>query len=176
MKQVNGSFEVIDTVESTRARARRRTSRSVFATAFACALTAVSIPACAEREPVAVFPSGAEFSIELAVDTETRARGYMYREKVGRREGMLFLFETTEHHSFWMKNCKVPLDIIWLDETFHVAHIAHNAPPCPERGECRNIQPMRAGRYVLEVAGGTARREGLERGDSIVVLADGIGP
>ena len=45
---------------------------------------------------VAVFPSGAEFSLEIAADDDTRALGYMFRDKVGPREGMLFLFETAD--------------------------------------------------------------------------------
>ena len=39
---------------------------------------------------VAVFPSGAEFNLELARTEQERARGYMFRERVGPGEGMLF--------------------------------------------------------------------------------------
>ncbi len=121
---------------------------------------------------VAVFPSGAEFGLEIAADAESRRRGYMFREHVGAAEGMLFLFETSVRHGIWMKNCRVPLDIIWLDEGLRVVDIAADSQPCPAQGECLARQPIAAARYVLEVAGGTARREGLERGDVIVVLSE----
>lgn len=121
---------------------------------------------------VAVFPSGAEFTLERAADPVSRQRGYMFREFVGPREGMLFLFETTEHQGFWMKNCKVSLDIIWLDDGFRVLEIAAKQPPCPAEGPCPTIFPFRASRFVLEVAGGITEQEGLQVGDRIVMLAE----
>ena len=121
---------------------------------------------------VAVFPSGAEFSLEVAADDATRARGYMFRERVGPHEGMLFLFDKPGHHSIWMKNCKVSLDIVWLDAAFRVVEIAHDLQPCPEAGPCPASIPLRSASYVLEVAGGSARQAGLEPGDVIVLLEE----
>ena len=121
---------------------------------------------------VAVFPSGEEFSLEIAADPQSRAYGYMYREKVAPNEGMLFIFDRAGAHTFWMKNCKVALDIIWLDETFQVVEIAHDQKPCPGVGDCPSVGPMRAARYVIEVAAGTSRREGLEPGDRVTILAE----
>lgn len=128
--------------------------------------------AVAPEWAVAVFPSGAEFALEIAADDATRRRGYMFREHVGPREGMLFLFERDERRPFWMKNCKVALDIVWLDAELRVVHIAHAQPPCPAEGECVPVQPMRVARHVVEFAGGTARAVGLEIGDRIEVLSE----
>lgn len=121
---------------------------------------------------VAVFPSGAQFNLEIADTPEARVRGYMFRERVGPGQGMLFVFDRPERRGFWMKNCKVSLDIIWLDRALRVVDIAHDRPPCPAQGECATVQPMRAAAYVLEVAGGTARREGLQGGQQVVILSD----
>ena len=121
---------------------------------------------------IAVFPSGAEFNLEIAVTPEARARGYMFREEVGPTEGMLFLMGQPGRHGFWMKNCKVALDLIWLSADLEVVHIAHDQQPCPENGECPMIAPLKAGSYVLEVAGGTASREGLSPGDHLVILSE----
>ena len=66
-----------------------------------------------------------------------------------------------------MKNCRVSLDLIWLDADFRVVEIAAEQPPCPEEGPCPSIVPMKPGRYVLEIAGGTAAREGLRPGDRV---------
>jgi len=121
------------------------------------------------RIPRAVFPSGAEFRLEIAADDPARQRGYMFREHVAADEGMLFIFDEPGQHPFWMKNCKVNLDIIWLDEARRVVEIAHDRPPCPEVGECPSIFPMRIASSVLEVAGGIARQEGLTRGDTVTL-------
>ena len=134
------------------------------------------IAAWALAAAVAVLPSGAEFTLEFAVDAETRARGYMFRERVGPREGMWFVFESPGRHGIWMKNCRVPLDLVWLDAARRVVHLAESAPPCPASGECPVVEPMRPALYVLELAGGTARKEGLKLGDTVVLLSDPPNP
>ena len=129
-------------------------------------------PAEAVRSAVVVLPSGDEFMVELAVTPEERRVGYMYRDEIGPREGMLFLFETDGAHGIWMKNCKVALDIIWLDREFRVVHIARDRQPCEPDGPCPSAYPFRPARYVLELASGRAGETGLEAGDKVVVLSD----
>lgn len=121
---------------------------------------------------VGVLPSGDEFRLEIAATPEQQALGYMFRERVGPREGMLFLFAGPGQHSIWMKNCKVPLDLLWLDENWRVVYIAHEQQPCPAEGECPGVTPLGVSRYVLELAGGTARAQNLQPGDPIVVLSE----
>ena len=121
---------------------------------------------------VAVLPSGAEFTLEIAADPDSRSRGYMGRESVGPREGMLFVFERPERHGFWMKNCLVPLDMIWLDDSRRVVDVSHSVPPCPPGGECPEVRPKGASRYVLEIQSGAATRHGLKVGDQVVILSD----
>jgi uncharacterized membrane protein (UPF0127 family) len=132
----------------------------------------LALAAAAPRWAVAVLPSGAEFTLEIASDPAARARGYMGREAVGSHEGMLFVFEEAGRHAFWMKDCRVRLDIVWLDATLRVVDVARDRPPCPGGGECPEVVPLEAAKYVLEFAGGTARREGLKTGDRVVVLAE----
>ena len=138
------------------------------------ALAAALTPSTAQPPEwaVAIFPSGTEFSLEIAAEPGKRALGYMFREHVGSNEGMLFIFETAERHGIWMKNCKVALDIIWLDEQLQVVEIARNRQPCPEQGECLSVAPFRPARFVLEVAGGVTAKERLEPGDTVVVLSE----
>jgi uncharacterized membrane protein (UPF0127 family) len=121
---------------------------------------------------VAVLPSGAEFSLELAVRPETRVRGYMFREEVGPREGMLFVFEAVERHGIWMRNCEVALDIVWLDENLRVVEVAADRQPCPQGGRCPTVRPLRPARYVLEVAAGNAARHGLVPGARVELLTE----
>ncbi len=150
---------------------QRRGDGLVLASVAVALLAACAVAGTPEWK-VAVFPSGAEFSLEIAADDAARGRGYMFRERVGPHEGMLFLFDEPGHHSIWMKNCKVSLDIIWLDTALRVVEIAHDLQPCPEQGPCPSSIPMRSASYVLEIAGGTARREGLEPADVIVFLEE----
>ena len=121
---------------------------------------------------VAIFPSGAEFTVELRSDPVERARGYMFREEVGPAEGMLFLFPTSGRHSFWMKNCLVDLDIVWLDENLRVVDIALGQTPCRDGDDCPSVLPASPARVVLEVAAGRIEEEGLAVGDRLIVLPE----
>jgi len=131
-----------------------------------------AIAAPAPRWAVAVLPSGHEFTLEVAADDVSRQRGYMGRERVGPREGMIFVFDEDGRHSFWMKDCKAALDMVWLDVSGRVVWVAVNRLPCPVTGECPSIAPPAPARYVVEFAAGTAAAESLKPGDAVVVLSD----
>jgi uncharacterized membrane protein (UPF0127 family) len=133
---------------------------------------AASLAAAAPRWAVAVAPSGHSFSLEVASDDASRQKGYMGRDVVGPREGMIFVFDDDSVHSFWMKDCKVALDMVWLDAHQRVVWVEANRKPCPATGDCPSITPKAAARYVVEFAAGTAAAESLKPGDSIVVLSD----
>ena len=134
-------------------------------------LFATVAAAAQQRWAVAIFPNGSEFGLEIAETPQQRARGYMFRESIGEYEGMLFLFEEDDRHSFWMKNCEIALDLIWLDQHFRVVEIQTDVPPC-KKDPCPSYAPMRAGRYVLEVGAGRSVAEGLKVGDQLTILAD----
>jgi uncharacterized membrane protein (UPF0127 family) len=136
------------------------------------ALGSAAIAAAAPRWAAAVLPSGHEFSLEVAADDVSRQRGYMGRERVGPRDAMIFVFDADDVHSFWMKDCKVALDIVWMDVHGRVVWVAPNRPPCPATGDCPSIVPPSPARYVVEFAAGTVAAESLKPGDVIVVLSD----
>jgi uncharacterized membrane protein (UPF0127 family) len=119
---------------------------------------------------IAMTPSGEEFTLELADTPRKQRLGYMFRERIGPREGMLFLFDDVDTHSIWMKNCVVPLDILWLDEGFRVLHQVRDARPCPPAGPCPSMVPPMTSRYVLELSAGAAASASIENGDRLVVL------
>lgn len=150
----------------------RSLSRALPALAILASLAAAGAGTDGAKWAVAVFPSGAEFSLEIVDDPASRRLGYMFREHVGPRDGMLFVFEGLDRHSIWMKNCRVPLDIIWLDPNFRVVEIAPNRPPCPEQGECPSIAPMRMASHVLEIAAGGSEEQGLKVGDRVQILSE----
>ena len=123
---------------------------------------------------VAVWPSGREFKLEIAADSESRWRGYRHRAEVPPDRGMLFIFPEERHQSFVMQDCLVALDMIFLDASLRVVDIAHDRKPCrPAPGErCPTISPMHPAQYVLEVAGGIAAQEKLAPGDRLTILSE----
>ncbi len=138
------------------------------------AAVALAVLSCASRTPDA-RPPGAQVvietapgarhtvSVEIARSDPDRAKGLMYRRELAADAGMLFLFEETAAHPFWMKNTLIPLDMIFIGEDGRVAGIVARAVP-------GDLSPRSAGgpsRYVLEVNGGWAEAHGVGAGDRV---------
>lgn len=123
-------------------------------------LLAVSA-AVASGAPAAVplrLPSGKTLQVEVMVRDEDRAMGLMFRSALPQDRGMLFVFERADFHGFWMKNCRFPIDMVWLDEDKRVVHVAEAVPPC-QSATCPSYEPLRRALYVVELNAGQARRE-----------------
>ena len=107
------------------------------------------------------LPSGKVLQAEVMVKDQDRAMGLMFRPSLPLDHGMLFLFENADFHSIWMRNCKFPIDILWLDAQHKVVHLAEKVPPCTAReaSDCEVYQPLARASYVVELNAGQARRE-----------------
>ena len=100
------------------------------------------------------------FTVKLADTNETRARGLMFVETMPRFEGMLFVYETPQRATFWMRNTLIPLDMIFIDPTGVVRNIHDNAVPLSEE----IIDGGTGIQYVLEINGGLSERLRLKQG------------
>lgn len=110
-------------------------------------------------------PQGVTIQAELADTTEKRARGLMFRDSLPQDRGMLFTFPEPQEWSFWMKNTRIPLDILWVDTNKKIIHIERNVPGCSRTDDgCPNYQSNAPALYVLELAAGTADALHLQRG------------
>ena len=109
------------------------------------------------------LPSGKVLQSEVMVKDEDRAMGLMFRPSLPADHGMLFVFDQSDFHTIWMKNCRFPIDIVWLDDDRRVVDVAPSVPPC-KADPCPVYQPMRRARYVVEMNAGEARREKVARG------------
>ncbi len=89
------------------------------------------------------------FKVEIADSSEERQIGLMNRERLGDDGGMWFVFDEEDKHSFWMKNVRFPIDIIWIDARYKVVDIKRGAKSCI--GDCEIYSPAKDARYVLEV-------------------------
>ena len=79
---------------------------------------------------------------------------------------MLFVFERSGRHGFWMKDMNVPIDILWLRNS-RVGYVAENVPP-PSSGETPvTITPDKSANLVLELEAGQARALGLAVGSTL---------
>jgi uncharacterized membrane protein (UPF0127 family) len=107
--------------------------------------------------------------VEVADSPEKRTHGLMFREQLGKDNGMLFVFETEGQYPFWMKNTLIPLDIVWINKNGEVVFVKNDAQPCGNK-ECFPIESPWEALYVLECTAGTANRIGLHRGSHLEIF------
>jgi len=114
------------------------------------------------------LPDGTRIKAEIVDTPEERAQGLMNRDKVEENEGMLFIFEGLGFYSFWMKNMKISIDILWLSPEGKIVYIASEVPPC-KKEPCPSYQPYQKAQYVLELTAGKAERENLKIGSDVKI-------
>jgi uncharacterized protein len=117
------------------------------------------------RENIVDSPGMISVKVEIADDEEERARGLMFRKKLRKNEGMLFVFEKESYPSFWMKYTLVPLDLMFISEDYEIVDIKQNFKPC--NGECNVYTSKEKAKYVLEVHSGFVEENKVEIGDGI---------
>jgi uncharacterized membrane protein (UPF0127 family) len=112
------------------------------------------------------LPSGKVLQVEVMVEEKDREMGLMFRPSLPEDHGMLFVFDALDFHGIWMKNCKFPIDILWLDETKKVVHLVERVPPCTA-DPCPVYAPLQRAAYVVELNAGQAKKEKALLGSSI---------
>ena len=105
--------------------------------------------------------------LEVAKTTEQQAMGLMYRTSLADDRGMLFEFKPARWVNFWMKNCKISLDMIFIRDGV-VTAIEVSAPPCTA-DPCPTYGPDTAVDRVIELRGGRAAELGVKVGDRIAI-------
>jgi len=141
----------------------RRTGAAALLLALACAPKKGVEPAV--PRVVVETAAGARHAVrvEIARTEPERRRGLMDRPSLADDAGMLFLFDETAEHPFWMMDTLVALDMIFLDDEGRIVGIVESASP-------RTLVSRTVGapsRYVLEVNGGWARARGVRAGDRV---------
>lgn len=127
---------------------------------------AVEPSASMTRERIAIVApdgSGVRYNVEIAVTPEQMDRGLMFREKLDKTAGMLFIYNRVEEHSMWMKDTQIPLDMVFIDNDGKISRIRENARPY----DLRAISSITPARAVLEINAGQVQEQGIKLGDKI---------
>jgi len=104
------------------------------------------------------------FNVQLAKTESAREKGLSGVEKLSPDGGLLMVFDTIGVWPIWMKDMKIPLDIIWLDSDKKVIYTVANASP--ELGTSRTFTPPSMAKYILEVPAGTIKDSAIKKGNT----------
>ena len=127
-------------------------------------LSLLALCACASARTPWVELGGERFQVEVADTPVARARGLMFRDRLEPGHGMLFIHDRLEPQAYWMKNTKIPLDILYFDDERRLVAQQRDVPPCSAGSHCPSYPSRRPARYVLELNAGQAARLGLQDG------------
>ena len=125
---------------------------------------ALCVGGCASAGTPWVEIGGERYAVEIADDDAERARGLMFRDALAEDRGMLFIHDSQEPLAYWMKNTRIPLDILYFDDARRLVSQRRGVPPCSLGDGCPNYPSGAPARYVLELNAGHAERLGLQDG------------
>jgi hypothetical protein len=101
--------------------------------------------------------------VDVADTDATRERGLSGRKMLGERHGMVFLFSEPDRYSFWMKDMRFPIDILWIKDG-EVVDITTDALIPIDGRPIPTYFPASPANMVLEVPAGFAEKHGLRVG------------
>ena len=142
--------------------------------AFFCVfplLLALLSSGCASAGAPWVELKGQRIAVEIADDPHERGRGLMFRDSLAAGHGMLFIHDSEEPLAYWMKNTRIPLDILYFDDRRALVSVQRDVPPCTLGDRCPSYPSDGAARYVLELNAGEAKTLGVALGDVLTFSA-----
>lgn len=135
--------------------------------ALALLLACAPLAGCAAEGPTVAL-KGERYVVQIADEIDEQVRGLMFVREMPRDHGMLFVYEQAQPQAFWMKNCYIPLDILFFDADARFVNAHYNVPVC--RGDpCPQYASEKPARYVLELNAGVGRALGLAPGDPLTL-------
>ncbi len=120
-----------------------------------------------QNQTALVTVGGVNLITSLSTTPDAQSKGLAIRDSLNENEGMLFIFENPQKYSFWMKDMKFPIDIIWINQDGKIVHIEKNLPPCVFLLPCPSYAPKDDSLYVLEVVSNFTNKFNINVGDSV---------
>ncbi len=129
-------------------------------------------------DTITVDLAGQPHTLELALSPIARTHGLMGRPTMADNHGMLFFFPDEDIRDFWMRNCLIPLDIIFIDQNLKIDSIHSLPAPSPgtpphEIPRATSVGPCQ---YVIELNAGRADKLGLKPGQILDLPLDSLKP
>lgn len=123
------------------------------------ALVGCDKPAQSDLPTIRLQLGSKSFTLEVADRTDTRTTGLMRRDSIPEDHGMIFVFDREEKLGFWMKNTRIPLDIVYLDSAGKIVSIKSMKPY-----DLDTTPSDHPAKFAIELNKGQANAAGLKPG------------
>lgn len=99
------------------------------------------------------------FNAKLALNNNDRLKGLSEITKLNPDQALLMVFPSEEKWGIWMKDMKVPIDIVWLDSNKKVIYAVTDVSPDVATSEI--FTPKSPAMYVIELPAGTVNSKAI---------------
>jgi len=130
-----------------------------------CVLLIILVLLSCEKEntTIDIYIKDVKFKVECAITKEEQQKGLMYRKKLEKQEGMLFIYDRYVRIPFWMKNTSIPLSIAFISDEGKILDIK-DMKPFSEAPVSSRFSYM----YALELNKGTFKEIDANIGDFVI--------
>ena len=112
---------------------------------------------------VTIWVSGTPLQVEIKDTPSGWMQGLMFRKTLPENQGMLFIFEDSDFHSFWMKNTYIPLSIAFVSANKKIVQIDSMFPL-----DTLNLHsPQKPIKYAIEANQGWFQHHKIKLGDRV---------
>lgn len=110
-----------------------------------------------------------DYNLYISKTSQQLEKGLARFDEIKDNEGMIFIFDTPGTYSFWMKDMKFNIDIIFLDENKKVVNIFPNVKFDTYKSpyDYENFKPDYESKYVIELKEGEIKANGIKVGDMV---------
>lgn len=118
-------------------------------------------------QTIDIYIKDVKFKVECAITKEEQQKGLMYRKKLDKQEGMLFVYDRYVRIPFWMKNTSIPLSIAFISDEGKILDIKDMKPFSQSP-----VYPQFSYMYALELNKGAFARINANVGDIVIFPED----
>lgn len=113
----------------------------------------------------------ASLSVEVATTSAARTKGLSGRPGLVGEEGLLFVFAHDGRYSFWMKDMRFSIDILWVASGGRIVEVTSNVSPETYPRSFTSREPVH---FVIEVPAGFAASHSIVAGAFVRGIPRGL--
>ena len=110
------------------------------------------------------------FKIDVAITNSQKSKGLAKYEKIPNDFGMLFLMGKSDYYTFWMKDMKFAIDIIYIDDNKIVDIFENVEKPNSKSETPRSVKSRFVSNKIFEINSGLSKKYGFKKGDSVKII------
>lgn len=139
----------------------------IFAVTFGKNLSKFNLP---KNEKTPILKIGNHtFKLFVAKTTKEKEIGLSGKASLNQEYGMLFPFDKPDYYPFWMKDMKISIDMLFVENNKIVSVFKNLKPPKSKDETLEIIRPQKPADKVIEINSGLAEKYNIKPGDTVTI-------